>query len=222
MKIKFSYYWLLFFIPLVFVIWYLNTVKENKPNHYLPYFGPKHALKVNDTAYHQIPDFEFVNQYGNTITANNVADKIYVTEFFFTTCQSICPIMNDNMKKVYQAFKNRSDVLILSHTVDPETDSVSVLKDYSDAHGVTDQRWLFLTGTKPNLYGIARKGYLLDANEGTGDAEDFIHTQNFALIDKDRHIRGYYDGTDSVEVDRLIKDIHLLTEEYDYKNQSTN
>jgi protein SCO1/2 len=222
MKTKFSYYWLLFFLPLVFVLWYLNSVKENKPNHYLPYFGPKHAIKSSDTTYHQIPEFEFVNQYGEITNSATVSDKIYVAEFFFTTCHSICPIMNDNMKKLYVKFSKRPDVLILSHTVDPETDSVATLKNYADEHSVTDHRWLFLTGTKPKLYGIARKGYLLDANEGNGDEDDFIHTQNFALIDKDRHIRGYYDGTDSVEVDRLIKDINLLTEEYDYKNKTTH
>lgn len=216
MKSKFSIYWLLFLLPLVFVIWYFNHKKENKPNHYLPYFGPKHALKINDTTYHRVPAFSFLNQLAEVTDTTTTDGKLYVAEFFFTTCHSICPIMNTNMISVYQRFKDDNDVLILSHTVDPETDSVPVLKAYADAHGVTDKRWLFVTGNKPELYQIARKGYLLDASEGNGGEDDFVHTQNFALVDKERHLRGFYDGTDSIEVQRLIKDIILLKEEYAY------
>lgn len=222
MQNKSNYYWLLIFIPLLFVIWFLKNKNENKPLHTLPYYGPKNALKVNDTLYHQVGSFQFTDQYGDTVDLRTVKNKIYVTEFFFTTCGSICPIMNENMKSVYAHLKNNDDVLILSHTVDPETDSVPVLKAYADRHAVSDKRWLFVTGKKAELYEVARKGYLLDANEGNGGADDFIHTQNFALIDKERHIRGYYDGTDSVEVVRLIKDIDLLRQEYDYKNRNSN
>ncbi len=221
MKFKFSIYWLLFLLPLLFVIWYFNHKAENKPNHLLPYFGPKHALKVNDTTYHRVPGFSFVNQYGETTDSTTVGDKIYVAEFFFTTCHSICPIMNTNLISVYKKFEKDNDILILSHTVDPETDSVPVLKQYADAHGVNDKRWLFVTGNKPALYEIARKGYLLDASEGNGGEDDFVHTQNFALIDKARNIRGFYDGTDSVEVQRLVKDIILLKEEYAYTARRT-
>lgn len=219
MTSKFNLYWLLVLIPVVFVGWYFIAEKENKPTRYLPYFGPKHALKVNDTTYHTIPDFEFTSQYGETVTQETVKNNIYVTEYFFTTCQSICPIMNSQLEKVYKTFKDRNDFLILSHTVDPEMDSVHVLKAYAEAHGVNDEKWLFLTGDKPSLYGIARKGYLLNAEEGNGDAEDFIHTQNFALIDKERHIRGFYDGTDSADVARMIQDITLLFKEYEYTSQ---
>lgn len=212
-----KYYLLLLLIPVIFISWYFISKKEDKPTRYLPYFGPKHALKINDTTYHSIADFEFTNQYGESTTQKTVKDKIYVTEFFFTTCKSICPVMNSNLERVYQEFRKEPDILILSHTVDPETDSVKVMKAYADARGVNDRRWLFLTGTKTDLYTIARKSYLLDAEEGNGDEEDFIHTQNFALIDKDRHIRGYYDGTDSLEVNRLIQEIKLLKKEYDYQ-----
>lgn len=222
MKFKFSIYWLLFLLPLIFLVWYLNSKNENKPNHLLPYFGPKNALKLNDTMYHRVPAFSFVNQFGETTDTATVEGKIYVSEFFFTTCHSICPIMNTNMIEVYKTFKNDNDVLILSHTVDPETDSVLILKQYADAHGVNDKRWLFVTGNKPELYSIARKGYLLDASEGNGGEDDFVHTQNFALIDKARNIRGFYDGTDSIEVQRLIKDIKLLKEEYAYQARTTN
>jgi len=219
MNSKYNYYWLLLFIPALFVGWYFISRKENRPVRYLAYYGPKHALKVNDTTYHFIPDFEFTDQDNEKVNLNTVKNKIYVTEFFFTTCKSICPIMNTNLESVYAAFKDKKDFLILSHTVDPETDSVPVLKEYALLHGVKDKRWLFATGTKPKLYELARKGYLLNAEEGNGGEEDFIHTQNFALIDKEQHIRGFYDGTDSAEVVHLIQDIKLLYKEYDYKTQ---
>jgi protein SCO1/2 len=128
--------------------------------------------------------------------------------------------MSTQLERVYAAFKTRNDFLILSHKVNPETDSVSQLKEYAKKYGVTDAHWLFLTGDKKHLYEIARKGYLLNAEEGDGGEDDFIHTQNFALIDKERCIRGYYDGTDSAEVTRLIKDINLLFEEYAYKEKN--
>lgn len=219
MNSKFNYYWLLLLLPLAFLGWYFVSAKENRPVRYLPYFGPKHSLKVNDTLYHFIPAFEFDDQYGEKVNLQTVKDKIYVTEYFFTTCQSICPIMNTNLEQVYEAFKSRPDFLILSHTVDPETDSIPVLKAYAEAHGVKDKRWLFLTGPKKELYELARKGYLLNTEEGNGGAEDFIHTQNFALIDKEQHIRGFYDGTDSLEIRRLMQDLNVLFREYDYKTE---
>ena len=125
--------------------------------------------------------------------------------------------MNTSLERVYTAFHDRNDFMILSHTVDPETDSVAQLLSYSKLHGVKDKKWMFVTGDKKHLYEIARKGYLLNAEEGDGGAEDFIHTQNFALIDKERHIRGFYDGTDSIDVNRLLVDIKLLLQEYDFK-----
>ncbi|MBA3682735.1 MAG: SCO family protein [Bacteroidetes bacterium] len=222
MKGKFNYYWLLILIPVIFIGWYLSRTKEDKPLRNLAYFGPKHALKVNDTTYHFIPDFEFTNQFGQKVTQQDLKDKIYVTEYFFTTCQSICPVMNTNLERVYKEFKDKPEFMIVSHTVDPETDSVSVLMDYAKKHGVISNKWLFLTGEKPKLYDIARKGYLLNAEEGKGDEDDFIHTQNFALIDKEKHIRGFYDGTDSLEINRLIQEVKLLLKEYDYKERATH
>lgn len=217
MNRKFNYYWLLILIPAAFIIWFLLSKKEESPIRYLAYYGPKNALKVNDTTYHSIPDFEFTDQNNKKVNKQTLKDKIYVTEYFFTTCKSICPIMNNYLMDVYKTFKTKNDFLILSHTVDPETDSVHILKAYADAHGVNDEKWLFVTGSKPQLYEVARKGYLLDAAEGKGDEEDFIHTQNFALIDKESHIRGFYDGTDSAEIVRLKQDIGLLLKEYEYK-----
>lgn len=210
---------LLLVVPLLFIVLYFYKKNEHKPIRKLAYFGPKKALKINDTTFHTIPDFSFIDQYNNKVTADNVKGKVYVTDYFFTTCQSICPIMSTELERVYKQYGNRADFMILSHTVDPETDSVAQLLSYAKLHGVTDNKWLFVTGEKKHLYEIARKGYLLNAEEGNGGVEDFIHTQNFALIDKERHIRGFYEGTDSIEINRLLIDIKLLFEEYDYKEK---
>jgi protein SCO1/2 len=220
MNSKFSYYWLLILAPVIFISWYFISAKKNEPIRYLPYFGPKNIENTKDTGYHTVPSFEFTDQYGEKVDLQTVGHKIYVAEYFFTTCKSICPVMNDHLQRVYRKFKTRPDFLILSHTVDPETDSVPVLKEYANQHGVNDKKWLFVTGPKQDLYRLARKGYLLSADEEKGDAEDFIHTQNFALVDQERHIRGFYDGTDSTEISKLIQDIQLLYQENDYKAHS--
>ena len=217
MKNKDNYYWLLLIIPMFFVSWYFINKTEQKPIRTLPYFGKKNTLTKGDTNYHTVKPFCFTNQYNEKVTEQTVADKIYVTDFFFTTCQSICPIMSLELERVYKTFHTKNDVLILSHTVSPEEDSVNILKDYASLHGVKDNKWLFLTGEKKQLYDMARQGYLLNNEIGNGDEDDFIHTQNFALVDKERHLRGFYDGTDSAEVTRLINDIYLLQEEYVYK-----
>ncbi len=217
-KVKISVL-LLLLLTIIFVAGYFYAVKQNKPIRSLEYFGPKKYAKSNDTTYHSIPPFKFVNQYNEVVTDKTVSGKVYVTDYFFTTCQSICPVMSTQLERVYKEYSNGNDFMILSHTVDPETDSVAQLLSYAKLHGATDKKWLFLTGDKKHLYEIARKGYLLNAEEGNGGAEDFIHTQNFALMDKERHIRGFYDGTDSLEVNRLILDIKLLLAEYDYKEK---
>jgi len=185
--------------------------KQNKqPIRKLPYYGP---VELADKTQHTIPNFTFVNQYNEQVTKKDVEGKIYVVDYFFVTCKSICPIMAKQMKRVYDEFKNDNEVLILSHTVNPEDDSVPALRKYAEEHGVFDRKWMFLTGDKKQLYELARKGYLLNAEEGDGGPDDFIHTQNFALIDKKGHIRGYYDGTDSADVSRLIIDIKVLKQE---------
>jgi protein SCO1/2 len=216
-KSKLQVYWFLIPIPFLFLIWFFYAEQKEAPLRYLPYFGPKFANTQNDSTYHEIKVFSFVNQNGEVITLDSLKNKIVVTEFFFTTCQSICPIMNTNLQKVYKTFADRKDVLILSHTVDPEQDSVAALQHYAALQGVYDRRWMFVTGAKKELYKSARKSYLLNAEDGDGGDDDFIHTQNFALIDKNRHIRGFYDGTDSVEIMRLISEIKLLIQEHDFK-----
>jgi len=219
MNTKGNYYWALLIIPVIFIGWYFFNKSEQKPLRTLPYFGQKNSVKDGDTSYHTVKPFCFINQYNQKVTEETVKGKIYVTDFFFTTCQSICPIMSTELERVYKQFSNREDVLILSHTVSPEEDSVNVMMDYAKLHGVKDKKWLFLTGEKKHLYDMARTSYLLNAEEGNGDEDDFIHTQNFALVDKERHLRGFYDGTDSIDVSRLIVDINLLLEEYAYKEK---
>lgn len=219
MKFKGSYYWLLLLIPAAFTAWYLFNKQEGKPIRTLAYFGKKRSMKSGDTTYHTVKPFLFIDQHNENVTEETVRGKIYVTDFFFTTCQSICPVMSSQLERVYEKFRNNNEVLILSHTVAPEEDSVSVLMDYAKLHGVNDKRWLFVTGEKKHLYDMARQSYLLNDEHGNGDEEDFIHTQNFALVDKERRLRGFYDGTDSLEVSRLITDMELLLEEYHYKEK---
>lgn len=219
MKFKGSYYWLLLVIPAAFTTWYFLNRHEEKPLRTLAYFGKKRSFKTGDTTYHTVKPFLFVDQYNETVTEETVKGKIYVTDFFFTTCQSICPVMSSQLERVYQKFHGNKEVMILSHTVEPEEDSVHVLMDYARLHNVDNKQWLFLTGDKKHLYEMARKSYLLNSDEGNGDADDFIHTQNFALVDKERRLRGFYDGTDSLDVSRLITDIEVLLEEYRYQEK---
>lgn len=219
MNTKLKYIWIISLIPVVFVVWFIYSKQNQQPLRTLPYFGPKNTIKEGDTVFHKVLPFFFIDQYNEKVTEETVKNKIYVTDFFFTTCQSICPIMSNQMERVYKEFANHQDVMILSHTVDPEEDSVQVLMEYAKNHNVNDKRWLFLTGEKKHLYEMARKSYLLNAEEGDGGEEDFIHTQNFALVDKDKHLRGFYDGTDSIEVSRLITDIKVLLDEYTYKEK---
>ena|ERR1700741_1239131 len=211
---------LLTLVPIAFVVLWFARRENPVPLRTLPYFGPKTYSTVKDTVYHVIPDFEFTNQDGEKVNQEVVKGKIYVADYFFTTCQSICPVMSSQMERVAAKFKNNNTILFLSHTVNPEEDSVPVLKEYAERHHADSRQWQFLTGDKKALYELARKGYLLNAEEGTGGPDDFIHTQNFALIDKERRIRGFYDGTDSLDMNRMITDIQLLTDEYNWKEKN--
>ncbi|HVM88991.1 MAG TPA: SCO family protein [Puia sp.] len=161
---------------------------------------------------HAIGSFSFVDQDGRNITDKDVAGKIRVVEYFFTTCKSICPIMNSNLVMVQDAFKEKPDVIILSHTVNPSTDSVPVLKKYAGTMHAIPGKWEFLTGTKVALYQMAQHDYLLSADSTTeaNEAGAFIHTQYVALIDKENRIRGFYDATDKKEINKLISDIKKL------------
>lgn len=167
---------------------------------------------------HKIGDFSFLNQNGEVITQEFVKNKVFVAEYFFTTCGSICPIMNKQMKRVQDAFADNEGVKILSFTVDPATDSVEQMKRYAEGHFANDHQWQFLTGNKGKLYELARKSFFVlkpAEAENLGDAgSDFIHTNNFVLVDRKKRIRGYYDGTSVTSVDSLIYDIGRLLKEF--------
>jgi protein SCO1/2 len=166
---------------------------------------------------HKIGDFSFLDQDGNTITQRDVKGKVFVAEYFFTTCQTICPIMNKQMQRVHEAYRGNDQVNILSFTVNPEIDTVEQMKRYADEHKANAEKWHFLTGEKDKLYELARKSFFVlkpAESQNLGDVgSDFIHTNNFVLVDQKMRIRGYYDGTNPKEVDRLIKDIDLLLNE---------
>jgi protein SCO1/2 len=166
---------------------------------------------------HTIGEFSFHDQNGHAITRNDVDGKVFVAEYFFTTCQSICPIMNHEMKRVQKAFRNSDNVAILSFTVDPQTDTVAQLKRYASQLHADSRQWHFLTGEKEQLYALARKSFFVlkpaeTANQGDAGS-DFIHTNNFVLVDQQLRIRGYYDGTSPKEVNQLIRDISRLLDE---------
>ena len=162
--------------------------------------------------YHTIADFSLTNQNGKTITQDDYKDKIYVADFFFTTCQTICPIMTDHMVKIQEALKNDDGVLLLSHTVTPEIDSVAQLKKYALEKGVNDAKWNLVTGDKKEIYDLARKSYLA-AKDVPYSENDLVHTENFILVDKKKRIRGFYDGTDPEAIEKLLADIEILKQE---------
>ena len=190
------------------------------PEFLLPIYGNRKPITktvngqtITDTAYQTIPAFNFINQYGDSITNKNLDGKIYVADFFFATCPSICPIMHRNMLDVYNTFKNTADFKIISHTIDPKHDSVPVLKSYADKLGVTGNTWWFLQGKKEDIYKLS-ESYLVRKPEE--DAKQvFIHDGSFLLIDKQKRVRGAYDGTDPKQVSQLIADIKTLQAEPD-------
>ncbi|MBQ0788366.1 MAG: SCO family protein [Oceanihabitans sp.] len=205
-------------LSIIIITIFYNILKVEKV---LPIYQPAlvNAELVDSTMqyvkkYHKIADFSLTNQNGKTITQEDYKDKIYVADFFFTTCQTICPIMTDNMYQVQKAILNDEDVMLLSHSVTPEIDSVAQLKRYALKKGVKDTKWNLVTGDKKQIYTLARKSYLAVKTAGTGDAYDMIHTENFILIDKKRQIRGFYDGTNPEEIEQLIQDIKTLKKEY--------
>ena len=178
-------------------------------NPRLVHFSMKHITKD-----HTIADFELTNQHGETITNKNYKDKIYIADFFFTRCQNICIAMAYNMSELQDFYKNDADIMFLSHSVTPVIDSVTVLKEYADRKGVIAGKWNVTTGAKKHIYELARKSYFAVLDEGNGDENDFIHTEQFVLVDKDKRIRGYYDGTEKEDMLKLKKDLVLLKEEY--------
>ncbi|MCE6989889.1 SCO family protein [Dyadobacter sp. CY323] len=187
----------------------------------LPILGERDWVKktvdgkeVVDTIYNTIPAFAFISQNGDTITEKAVEGKIYVTDFFFTTCPTICPVMKRQMTKVYNAYKGNPELLILSHSIDPEHDTPQVLNKYAQDLGVNGDQWLFLTGQKEKIYEIGQKSYMATAKEDKSAEGGYIHSGAFILVDKDRHVRGMYDGTTEEGTEKLISDIQKLLSEY--------
>ena len=168
----------------------------------------------NSTDPHVVDDFEFINQNGLVVNEQTIEGKIYIAEFFFTTCPGICPMLTKHTKKIQDEFLNDHDVLILSHTVYPEHDSVSVLHAFGEQHNINSAKWHLLTGSKQDLYTMSRKGYFAISYQPDLSDEGFIHTENVVLVDKQRRLRGIYNGTNAHEMNRLIEDIYLLKKEY--------
>lgn len=208
------------FITCIFIAYFFILSPDDKP---LPVINPVDVesemvdSSISRIGYgHKIGPFSFLDQNGKAFGSEQLEGKIYVAEFFFTTCGTICPIMNAQMTRVQEAFKSNLNVQIVSLTVDPEIDTVAQMKRYAQMHNANEKQWHFLTGKKEDLYKLARTSFFVlkpAEAENQGDAgSDFIHTNNFVLVDKDKQIRGYYDGTSEKEVDQLILDIEKLLE----------
>jgi len=203
-----------FILSAIIVLIIYNILNVEKP---LPIHQPANfESKLVDSTiqhikkYHKIADFRLTNQNGKIITQEDYKGKIYVADFFFTTCQSICPIMTDHMYSIQQEFIDDKEVMLLSHSVTPKIDSVAQLKKYAKLKGVNDAKWNLVTGNKKHIYELTRKSYFAVLTDGNGDEFDMIHTENFILVDKKQRIRGIYDGTSRASIDSLITDIKKL------------
>jgi len=209
--------WMIITLAVLSAVIMYAIYQLKKPPASLPVYQPNMANKVLvDSSkqfirnHHHIADFKLVNQNGDTITQKNYAGKIYVADFFFTTCQSICPIMTDHMVKIQKKIKTDPEVKLLSHTVTPKIDTVEQLKRYAKKKGVIDSVWNLVTGDKKQIYNLARKSYFATKSKGDGGEYDMVHTENFVLVDKRRQIRGFYDGTDPEAIEKLMDDIEIL------------
>jgi protein SCO1/2 len=197
-----------FFILLaaVFMIWFNRTIRE----------APKQLAVLGEPG-QKVEPFSFTNQEGREVTNKDVAGKVYAVEYFFTTCKGICPKMNENMNRVYRAYRGNKDFMILSHSVDPQKDTVAAMKAYSLRFDADPQQWMFLTGDKKKLYDAARYSYLISAQDtlnGVQIEDDFIHDKYFVLVDRTGRLRGrFYDGTNKMQVDSMIADIRVLLDE---------
>ena len=192
-----------------------------KPKKVLPIYQPTQvSTELVDSSiqhkkkYHKIADFSLINQNGKTITQEDYRDKIYIADFFFTTCKTICPIMTKNMHIIQKNIITDNEVMLLSHSVTPDIDTVAQLKRYAKEKHVNSSKWNLVTGDKKQIYELARKSYLAVKDDGNGGPFDMIHTENFILIDKKRRIRGFYDGTSLDDINRLLDDVAILKEEY--------
>ncbi len=215
---KYKLFAIVMFVLSVIIISVITQIM--KPQRHLKVFQPAQvSADLVDTTlhyvkkYHTIADFSLVNQNGETVTQVDYEDKIYIADFFFTTCQTICPIMTNHMLEIQKALADDASVLLLSHTVTPEIDSVEQLKKYALEKGVDDKKWNLVTGDRKEIYDLARKSYLV-AKDNPYEEFDLIHTENFVLVDKRKRIRGFYDGTDPEAIETLLEDVKILKLEY--------
>jgi protein SCO1/2 len=202
-----------FQIPIIACcLWLASCTVQEKP---LPIFGERQIVN-GDTVYHAIKDFQFVNQDSVSVTKETVQGKIYVADFFFTTCRTICPIMKSQMVRVNEAIKEMPDVLILSHSIDPEYDTVGLLHDYAERLGAKSDKWYFVTGRpRDYVFDLAQTSYFSTAMEDKSEPDGFVHSGAFLLVDKEGRLRGKYDGTKEDDVNRLIEDIKRLQRTYE-------
>ena len=204
-------------VSIAAILMFYNVLK---PEEKLPIYQPNMvSFQLVDSTvqhvkrFHKIKDFSLVNQNGEKVTNEDYRDKIYIADFFFTTCQGICPIMKENMIILQDKYKDDDQVYLLSHTVTPEIDTKEVLKKYSLEKGVIDSKWNLVTGDKKQIYNLARKSYLVAEDIEESELFEMIHTENFVLVDPERRIRGFYDGTDQESMNALIYDIKVLKKE---------
>jgi len=196
------------------VIFWIVLTRGHNTFKKLPIVAPYEISVSGDTIYHTIPHFEFSNQLGKLVSDKDVEGKIYVANFFFATCPTICPQMNEQVHRLQEATKDLKNFQILSFTVDPENDTVEALAAYAEKMKADNSRWWFLTGNKDSIYTLAREGFLVPASMGS-TARDFFHSQDLILIDKEKRMRGIYDGLEKAEVDTLIDEIKVLMKEYE-------
>lgn len=213
--------------PLILIMMFFSVVVLTsfyfilQPKVILPIYSPNMVSQelVDENIryikkYHRIADFSLTNQNGEKITQKNYENKIYIADFFFTTCPTICPIMTDNMTYLQEKLLKNKNILLASFSVTPDIDNVEVLKDYALEKGVLSYKWNLLTGDKKMIYDLARKSYLVAKNDGDGGKYDMIHTENFILIDKEKRIRGFYDGTNKEEMEKLLNEVEILKNSY--------
>jgi len=216
--IAYKKFFILFFVISVAVLFLFY--KALQPRKTLPIYSPSDvnpelvdSLVEHIKTNHKIQNWAFTNQNGKTITQNDYKEKIYVADFFFTTCTSICPIMSDNMVWLQENTKDFPDVMLLSHTVMPDIDTPEILKKYATERNIDDKKWNLVTGDKKDIYYLARKSYLAVKTGDPSELYDMVHTENFILVDKKQRIRGFYDGTDQKEMKKLLNDIIFLVNE---------
>ncbi len=212
---------LIFLLSFPSVLYVVLTTGKHNFIH-LPFYGEKElAPNKKDTIYHVVPAFKFVNQNADTITNKSFDEKIYIVNYFFTTCKTTCPKMTTELIHVQEKFAYTNGLVqILSHTVNPENDSVQVLNRYAIMVHADTKTWNFVTGDKKQLYNLAQKGYLLNMDTGNNTRDEFIHSEFFILVDKEKHIRGIYKGTNNKAVSNLIDDVKVLLAEYFIKDNA--